>query len=657
MARYFISMLTGVALLISGVLYANDRGLWVWDKSDDIILNEKDRVEFYSFITAPHGNKNARITTIFISISPDFLISNQPAVQRFIADAHSRGISVQYLLGNNVFAMTDTNPATGMPYNQPLFDILDTSFFPYQIACAPQERFDALHVDIEPHGIGVESGLRKSAQPNEFWDWDNDTEALWSQFIDSLQTIQNAVNAHNMSYADSVQTGADIPFWYDSLPNRNGDPSAGNQDVQNTVDFITVMNYEVRTNVVNQICKDEIDYAKLLGKPDSVIVGFETQEISAKTRTLSNEDYGYLRGYGTIYLQTVSSWIFEGLEGTSSLYGDTETLVGIIEAQYDSPPGNFSSSFRGTAFHYYENIANSENAYRSIGKRQINSAPVCMLISPNGGEILSGEETVRYRLYDVYNDAVLVRVLIRMVPEQEWQTVSEAVILSSVAVSNTVVFDTMNPLLYSGTSLNPGDAVTTAEIRIEVNELDNNGAIDNDGLSGFDISDFPFTIVPLKHDALAPFDSGVAISAVPAGGYPVHGSLLIAWADGFIDDTASGANTSGIKGYWYSLYPQNQPDRAYFTYGFLGSLPSAVAGLQDVYVWAEDYCGNRSSAVHAQVTVYNDADCDGIADVIDSDIDGDGISNTAELAGNTDVYSPLSFNTAYAVGEWDFRSD
>ena len=78
------------------------------------------------------------------------------------------------------------------------------------------------------------------------------------------------------------------------------------------------------------------------------------------------------------------------------------------------------------------------------------------------------------------------------------------------------------------------------------------------------------------------------------------------------------------------------------TNGTIWGTPSVVQNQTNYTVWA-NASGGQTSFVTLSITVYEDTDGDGIPDITDTDDDGDGWNDTAELGCGTDPLNSTSF--------------
>ena len=264
------------------------RAMYIWDQAIPIInpdnftdpefVNAKR--DFLSFIGAPKGELNNKIKVIFLGLATrggkisqyssapwngTRVIdldndSDRQKVREFISDLHSRGVEVHYLAGNPDWCLT---PQQSYVYNNHLAKV-----FSYNKAARWYEKFDAIHFDIEPHTLRAESG-----QP---LDWRNtgDRAQIWRQYITNLQYFSGLIQNHNNNDTKKLQFGIAIGHFYnDDYDPTQGPSTPGHEQVQDIVDYVTVMNYNTTTDALEQSL-DELNYADNEGK--QVYIALET---------------------------------------------------------------------------------------------------------------------------------------------------------------------------------------------------------------------------------------------------------------------------------------------------------------------------------------------------------------------------------------------
>ncbi len=603
-----------------------ERAIWIWDMGPKLLLgNQRDRDLFYSFITAPHGVPEARITTLFMFLETtihdaaarankaDCGLRYRESARAFIADLHSRGLAVHYLDGDPLWALSG-------PHNEGALRLI-AAICNYNASAAKAERFDGLQFDVEPYLLNQRHPLS----------WAKNQAEIWLSFVANVRQWQFLIRDHNQKHQDKLKLGLAIPHWWDSQAEEN---SGNFRTLLNLVDYLALMAYETRANEANShlmvldIIRDEIEYASdpngdgLVedARTGSIYAGLETIQVNWKET--NPESF-----FRQLYMQSTSFHT----HSNQALENAVQEIVqnyGMIKDNTRKYPG-----LAGIAVHYYEDIDNGDCSYRAMPHTLSKRAPACTVISPNGHEIISRHERVpvRFRLINLEVDALKVDIAISADGGTHWDSL--------------IRFDTLTPDLIGKdgaydldlSAYQPGNYY-----RVKITAK-NTGA---DGLIGFDMSDYDWKLVDAIDDHIPPYPTHTAAAIVTAT-IPGRDSLIVEWP-AFTDH-------QGILGYFYSLFPPHAWRPATFTRGLQGYIEQIPLGNVPLYVWAVDYSGNLSPCISGSITQALDFDHDGIADSIDPDIDGDGISDDMELKLNSNPLTPDSIPGNLIVGHWDFN--
>ncbi len=604
----------------------NGDALWIWGMGPKIIngSGEADRINFYSFLTAPHGDPSARITTLFTFVSANNYddvcldeidkcrVHHPTKVREFIADAHSRGLEVHYLDGDPVWSLS-------APHNRAAVGLL-SAVFEYNENSAVEERFDAIQMDVEPYVLDTSHPLS----------WAADTLEVWNQYLLNLRDWQSRVNRHNEKTGDNLKLGVAIPFWWQAdVPPTEVD----HRKIQDIVDYIAIMAYDTRSDssgrpYVIDLVGTEIRYADDLGKGGKgnlatghrVYVGLEAIDVTWKER----ESASFQR-----YMYPHSTSFF------TRTHEEMRKTVAFVVDEFanESDPKRYFSSFAGLAYHYYEDLDVGETAFRSLRSENSNRAPVCFLTFPSGKEIISnsGDLLIEYDATDPDGDPLSIELYISDDSGVSWQP------LLPEDTAGESIFINDGQYLMQTNRYPPGKAYRLMLTASETN---------SQGLSGFDRSDFDFEIESTRIDQRSPSAEGARISLDPDVDHPT-GRFRINWTP-FQDD-------SGIHGYFYSLADPSEPKKALFTRALSGYLTTERIGYVPVYLWAVDYSGNRSAPIRKMIQIYSDVDNDLVADIDDSDIDGDGVGNREESQNASDATDQSRYPAATRVGVWRFN--
>ncbi len=599
MKANIFSFVLVVVVAMNGRLLAKERCVWIWGMGSKVVLDQSRRLELWSFAAAPHGRPEDAIRRLYIALPLDLIQGHPHAVREFIADAHSRGVAVEYLTGNALWALTETDPQTSRPYNQT--SLMETRvILRFNEAGSPRERFDGIQQDTEPHTMREEVGHPYS------WSDLSDRNVIWRQYLESLKQWRAMVDDHNKQVGDRLLLGVAIPHYWDP---SEGTP-VDHRKVQDVVDYIAIMNYDSR-NPVKQMAS-EFAYARQRGLERSVCVGVETQELPWKEPVEDSFN-------NTLYLPTASYYY----TGEAAMRRDIQA----VERRYGD-----LASYVGISFHYYEDGENGVTAYRAMGLKKHNRAPACLLHYPTGGETQSGVSPIYYSAYDPDGDALQISVFIRSDEGGAWQRLPATDSRGRAMKGPEGVF-------YMDTSLL--DATRAYFLKVEAREAG------GDGLVGFDTSDFPFKVGLRQEDRAIDDDADRVSLKLKVPSVTVGQPFTFTWAA-----NAKGAGT--IAGYFYSWHTPFLAHQAFFTRGKTGSLIAPTPGTHTLHVWPLGPGGVPLNATTQQVVVRDDIDRDGVPDSQDADADGDGIRNVDEEKAATNPMDGGDFPDSCLLGHWSF---
>ncbi len=257
------------------------RGLWVWRSEN--ILSGNERTFFLSFLQA------REIQSVFLFVSPDLLQTQSSAVREFLRVAHQNGVEVHALNGEPTWIFED---------DRSLAQEFLAAVVRYHDNIIPEEQFDAVHLDVEPHALSA-------------WNM-GERKALVQHFVRFMDWAAAEVSK------TSLPMVFDIPYWYDTISTEEGNLL---QSVWNVADQVAIMAYRNSPSKVLESIRQEIElyqshqktvWVGLSAEPEfwpkshtthSVEVNFESmvQEVEASIITLgenvgvSIQDYAHYR--------------------------------------------------------------------------------------------------------------------------------------------------------------------------------------------------------------------------------------------------------------------------------------------------------------------------------------------------------------------------
>jgi hypothetical protein len=251
--------LAALALLASAALHAAEgpatpRAIWTWEEDSYAMLQEPARAgRAIAFLRAKS------VDTVFLyadALQGRNLIESDPALYlRLLRRMHAAGLKVYALLGSG-YLHTERYvlPEQHKDAVAMLQRVLD-----YNRTAAPEERFDGVNVDIEPHILDA---------------WPARKMELLKGFLDMSDALMRSVHASGQA----LPVGPAIPFWLDGITLEwKGAHKPVSQHTQDIYDYVALMDYRDRAAGGDGIVShamDELRYGGAIGK--KVLIGVET---------------------------------------------------------------------------------------------------------------------------------------------------------------------------------------------------------------------------------------------------------------------------------------------------------------------------------------------------------------------------------------------
>lgn len=253
--RWLAALLLAASSLVqAGDARPGPRAIWIWEGESYAMLEDDAAAR-----TAIAFLKDKAIGTAYVyadAYDGRNLIATRPARYRaLVRRMHEAGLKVQALLGSG-YLHTERYllPEYRRAAQAMLQRVLD-----YNAAAAPEERFDGISLDIEPHILAA---------------WSSRKMELLGDFLDMSDALVRQKNA----VAPTLPMGPAIPFWYDGIPIEwKGRRKPMNEHVQDLYDYVALMDYRDHADGGDGIvshARDELDYAAKIGKP--AVIGVET---------------------------------------------------------------------------------------------------------------------------------------------------------------------------------------------------------------------------------------------------------------------------------------------------------------------------------------------------------------------------------------------
>jgi len=263
--------------------------MWVWDVK--IAADDEATERLLDFC------QDKNIDLLFLTA---YNVSGKmtPVYQKFNSEACQRGIRVHALAGDPRWALEK--------FHDRALDWAEAVLI-FNARSKPEERFDALHTDVEPY-------LFKKA-------WEQDKSQILKEYLCMNEKIVQLVRKKKAE----IKVFADIPFWYDDDPQMwvewKGKYAPPSYHILDTIDAIVIMDYRNFAEGENgSIClaKNEIEYASKIGK--QVYIGQETKK--------------------NLYPEYITF-------ATTSAASMEEEIGKLVDTYIDSP------GFEGIAIHHY----------------------------------------------------------------------------------------------------------------------------------------------------------------------------------------------------------------------------------------------------------------------------------------------------------------
>jgi hypothetical protein len=239
-------------------LEGRDSWMWTW-ASEPILTDSAERVAFLDFCT----RHQIRESAMQIQVGEGRLLHTD-AWRALLALAHQRGIRIHALDGDPTFARPDQ-------YETVLARV--QAVVAYNASAAPADRFDGIHLDIEPYLLPEWQGLESR-------------ERLLTGYLRLHERAAARARAAGLAYE------VDVPFWFQSIDAATGEAIGAvtyrgerrsvMEHLLAMVDEVTIMAYRIRAdgpNGIVAITRATVESADRIGRAH-VVIGVETEAVS-----------------------------------------------------------------------------------------------------------------------------------------------------------------------------------------------------------------------------------------------------------------------------------------------------------------------------------------------------------------------------------------
>lgn len=298
------------------VAYDQARAMWIWERASyEAVFDEDARDRLAAVMDDTETFDSDPIRTIYLGVGAygdaDMLRDSRDEVADFVTWARDRGYHVQATVAGGT-----QPPYLGALEQFEHFAVAEfEKVLDYNLAVSEDARFDGINVDIEPYILS---------------EWKVPGNDLPNRWLETLETLIERRDASGLP----VLVGPAIPRWLDTSDcctaiAWNGETKPLSDHIQDMTDYISIMDYrdtaDGSAGIIAQ-AQHEIDYANQIGKPDSVIIGVESKDLS-----------------GTGDPESVTFWE----EGRTHMEGELDKTYAAFS---DAP------SFGGIAMHHFDDL-------------------------------------------------------------------------------------------------------------------------------------------------------------------------------------------------------------------------------------------------------------------------------------------------------------
>jgi hypothetical protein len=233
---------------------AGPRAIWTWEGESYAMLDsEGEAAQGIAFLKAKS------VGTIYLYADAwrgRNLIASQPErYRRLVRRIHGAGLKVYALLGSG-YLHTERFV---LPRHRDEAVAMLKRVLDYNAQAAPEERFDGINLDIEPHILA---------------EWSSRKMELLAGFVD----LSDALMRVKAESGQTLPMGPAIPFWLDGIQLEwQGKRKPVSQHVQDIYDYVALMDYRDHAEGGDGLVShamDELHYGEAIGRP--VLIGIET---------------------------------------------------------------------------------------------------------------------------------------------------------------------------------------------------------------------------------------------------------------------------------------------------------------------------------------------------------------------------------------------
>jgi hypothetical protein len=303
------STLVFLLLLVTAVVpaMAAHRATWTWERESYAMLEDPAFADqAIAFLQAQ------QVDTVYLYADAyqgrNLIQAHPEAYRALILHLHRKGMQAYALLGS-AYLHTE---AYILPERREDALSMFRRVLAYNAAAAPEERFDGINLDIEPHILDQ---------------WDTQRDKLLGDFLDMGQALMEEKRKSGLS----LRVGPAIAFWLDGIQlDWHGRRRPVSEHVQDIYDYVAVMDYRDHAaggdGMIGHV-ENEMDYARAHGK--RVVIGIdvsagEPQKVSfdhltpadmARELGLVEQAYGddpAFDGFAIHHFRAYQDWVARG---------------------------------------------------------------------------------------------------------------------------------------------------------------------------------------------------------------------------------------------------------------------------------------------------------------------------------------------------------
>lgn len=254
MARLMAVLLLALCAHGAALAQKAPRAIWTWERESYAMLERQAAADIaLTFL------QSKSVDTIYLYADAyegrNLIVSHPELYRKLIRRLHQSGMRAYALLGS---AYLNTERYI-LPARRADALAMVHRVLVYNASVPPQDRFDGINLDIEPHILD---------------EWDKEKMTLLNNFLDMSGDIMDL----KRKYGQTLQIGPAIPFWWDGISIEwKGRKRLMSEHTQDTYDYVALMDYRDRAAGGDGIIshgEDEMAYGRKIGR--KVIIGVET---------------------------------------------------------------------------------------------------------------------------------------------------------------------------------------------------------------------------------------------------------------------------------------------------------------------------------------------------------------------------------------------